>query len=145
MRNPPNISSHSCLLLLSAEREVAFQYGIGEDELRGPEVIAAVGIVLDGAFCVLLCHSNRLNGRRRLGGAAGRLGVIKKTVDIQVDAQLSYFTIIIGIEDVLLDALLLPDVAPGVLGQCAVLEHISTGHHSPSPPSLISYRQPSCA
>ena len=41
--------------VLSAEREVAFQYGIGEDELRGPEVIAAVGIVLDGALCVCCC------------------------------------------------------------------------------------------
>ena len=105
--------------VLTANREIAFQYGIAEDELRGPEIIGAVGIALDGTVngsCTDKCCLLRR--------AAWRLGVVEETIDIQVDTQLSHLAVVIGVENVLLDTLVLPDITRGALCQYAVLKHI---------------------
>ena len=94
--------------VLTTQREVTFPHGIAQDELRGPEVIAAVGVALNGA----LCHSNRLNRLNRhhdLGGAARCLRVVEETIEVEVNTQLAHLTIIIGIEDMLMEVVLLAD------------------------------------
>ena len=122
--------------ILTAHGEVTLQHGIGEDEFRCPEVVAAVGIALNGAGCWLffdkrngraerLWHSNRLDGCGYFCGAARYLGIVEESVDIQVDTQLTHLTIIIGIKDVLLETLVLPDATLGTLRIFAVLVVVS--------------------
>ena len=105
--------------VLAANGEVTLQYGITEDQFRGPEIIGAVGIALDNAV-----NGGCADNRRLLRSAAWRLGVIEKSINVQVDTQLSHLTIVIGVEDVLLDTLILPDVTCRALCEDAVLEHI---------------------
>ena len=96
--------------VLAANGEVSLQYGIAEDKLRGPEIVAAIGVALDGAILVI----------GRLRGAAWRLGIIEESVDIEVDTQLANLAVIIGIEDMLAEFLILPDAALRMLVECAV-------------------------
>ena len=105
--------------VLAANGEVTLQHGIAEDEFRGPEVVGVVGIILDGAV-----NGGSTDKRSLLSRAAWRIGIVEESVDIQVDTQLSHLTVVIGVEDVLLDALVLPDVARGALSQDVVLKHI---------------------
>ena len=106
--------------VLTTHREVAFQNRIGEDEFRGPEIIRAVGVALDVALCLLLC-SNRLNGRCLLCGTTWSLCLIEESVNIQVDTQLAQLAVVIGVEDVLAEVVVLPDMALRVLLEVTVL------------------------
>ena len=102
--------------IFTAEREVALHDGIAEDELRGPEVVAAHGVALDGAVDRA---SACLGGH--FAGAARRLGVVEETIDVEVDAQLACLAIVVGIEDVLRELVVLIDVALGTLLEDVVL------------------------
>ena len=52
---------------------------------------------------------------------SGSLCFVKESIDIQIDAQLSHLSIIIGIEDVLLELLVLPYLTLRTLNKLAVL------------------------
>lgn len=94
------------IAIFATQREITFQYRIGEDEFRGPEVVAAVGAALKAtlrrAVCGILCC---------LCGTALCLGVVEETIHVEVNTQLSYLAVIVGIEYVLADSLVLPDTA----------------------------------
>ena len=62
-----------------------------------------------------------VNGERLLCRTTWRLGIVKESIDIEVNAQLSHLTIIVGIEDVLAEALVLPDATFGMLCKFAIL------------------------
>ena len=87
-------------------REVSFPHRIAENEFRCPEVVAADSVAF---YAALDCCATHYCGL--LLGIARSFGVIKQTVNVQVDAQLSYLSIIIGIEDVLLELVFLHNLA----------------------------------
>ena len=63
--------------VLATNGEVAFQYGITEDKLRGPEIIGAVGIAFNGTV-----DWDCTDNSSRLRCAAWRLGVVEESVDV---------------------------------------------------------------
>ena len=93
------------IAIFATQREIAFPYRIGEDKFCGPEVVAAVGVALDGTRG---CSVSRCSGCL-LCGATRRLGVVEESVDIEVDTQLAHLAVIVGIEDVLAETLILPN------------------------------------
>ena len=107
--------------VLTTNREVTLPYRIGEDKLRSPEIVRTVGVALDDALCLLLCHSSRLSSRCLLCGATWCLRLVEESIDVQVDAQLAHLTVVVGIEDVLAEVVVLPDIALGVLLELTVL------------------------
>ena len=69
----------------------------------------------------MLWQSNRLNSRCLFCGAAWRLRVVEESINVQVDAQLAHLTVVVGVEDVLTEVVVLPDIALGVLFELTVL------------------------
>ena len=111
------------ITVLAANGQVAFPNGVGEDELRCPEVVAAEGVASDGTDCSV---GNAIGRQIRCGisdlrRAARCLRIIEKTVDVEIDTQLAHLTIIIGIEDVLAETFILPDATFRLLGIFTVL------------------------
>ena len=98
--------------ILATNGEVTLPDRIGEDKLRGPEIVRAVGVALDEAR---LCAGGRTtshgSSRCLLCGAAWCLCLIEEPVNVQIDTQLAQFTIIIGVENVLAEVVVLPDMA----------------------------------
>ena len=93
------------IAIFSTQREITFPYRIGEDEFCGPEVVAAEGVALDGTRS---CSVSRCRGCL-LRGTTRRLGVVKESVDIEVDTQIAHLAVIVGIEDVFAETLILPN------------------------------------
>ena len=62
-----------------------------------------------------------VDGCGLFGSAARRLGVVEEPVDVQVDTQVVNVAIVVGIEYVLGEAVVLPDLAFGLLGEHLVL------------------------
>ena len=102
--------------IFTSYREVTLPQGIAQDKLRGPEVVAALGVAVDATR-----HCRTINVLGLFDGLAWSLCTIKESVEVEVDAQLPQFTIIIGIEDMLLELLVLSYLAFRTLCEETVL------------------------
>ncbi len=98
--------------IFTTQREVAFQYGIAENEFRCPEVVGTCGVAFDGALGGTVIHRTiQIVAHRchRLVGAAFVVVVIEESVEIEINTQLPHLSIIIGVEDVLAEIINLLD------------------------------------
>ena len=102
--------------IFTSYREVTLPQGIAQDKLRGPEVVAALGVAVDATR-----HCRTINVLGLFDGLAWSLCTIKESVEVEVDAQLPQLTIIIGIEDMLLELLVLSYLAFRTLCEETVL------------------------
>ena len=71
--------------VFAADAEIAFQHWIAEDELRGPEVVAALGAVFH-----VVAGADVVGIYGRLLRAVVLNGLVEEAVHVQVDAHLAH-------------------------------------------------------
>ena len=101
--------------VLAADTEIAFPHRIAEYELRGPEIVAALGAVFN-----VVAGTDVVGINGRLLRAVVLYSLVEKAVHVPVDAKIAHLAVVIGIEDVFAEVVVAADVALRTLSVNAV-------------------------